>query len=110
MDVFRSYDKKMAECARSAYDNYWPVIQLMESDMGKKLKEDDEKLKFPQKVNDVLEYLGEIKFLELNESEKDVLRQDILREIARDKKNGAKKVWQYKWKTKLETYYAWRIF
>jgi len=86
----------------NALSNYQGVLDLHGSDIEKKLIEADIGLIYPEKPSDIIEYLGNIEPLNLDESQKNEVREFLKKEIDR---YGSREVWQYKLRDKLEIYY-----
>jgi hypothetical protein len=94
-------DEEYEKHFRNAYSNYAPILAL-DSELGEKLEKADEGLSFPDAPQDVLEYLGNIEPLELSDKDKAIVRQWVQRDV---NEKGAKHVWKYRYKAKLEIYY-----
>jgi len=101
------FDKEKAEHFRNALSNYRELLNLNGTDIEKELEKADKGLTFPEAPKDVIEYLGNIEPLEMTEIEKNAARLFIQGQIRR---YGAKEVWQYRMRFKMEWHLTERIF
>ena len=92
-------DVEKREHFKNAYSNYLPILALKDSEIGKKLIKADEGLEFPETVQDILDYLGNIEPLELDELQKNEARETLKALIAR---YGVEEVWKSRFRYKLE--------
>jgi len=83
----------------NAYINYLPILALKKSEIGEKLTKADEGLEFSETVQDILEYLGNIEPLELDELQKNEAKEILKVLIAR---YGVTEVWKSRFRYKLE--------
>ena len=101
-----SENQERREHFRNALSNYIGVLDLHNTDLERRLIEGDKNFEFPEKPADVLDYLGFIEPLEMTEVEKQTARYSITDQIDR---YGAKEVWEFRLRFKLEWYYCERV-
>jgi hypothetical protein len=92
---------------RNALSNYQGVLDLHGSDIEKRLIKADQGLNFPEHPKDIIEYLGNIEPLKMNDSQKNEARQTLQNLIG---ESGTETVWDCKLRYKLELYYINEVF